>query len=230
MKKKSRLKLRSLAATFANSHVRRSIHVSIYFSLGPNRESINQFMCACGLSPSIVVIYAIFIQFMWCDDENRNRRRSLPCGWFALSHSLVIHPMRMKSWEDDGFSLKWFLGGASPDFCSCRAFSNIGSDHLTIFKVIFVFPLLFFGCHSQHINSMWHIWSQMRTNTSRTTDRSRQVRLNMKWIYNRNQSSLLNQKKIWSLVIAISLEIPWRIITHTKKRKSVSASLSLSFW
>lgn len=58
---------------------------------------------------------------------------------------------------------------------------------------------------------------------------ARQVRLNMKWIYNRNHSSLLNQMKIRSLVIAISLEIPWRMITHTIKRKSVSAFLE-TWW
>lgn len=69
--KKFGLKLRSMAATFACSlrvfffALLFMYFDSVDFVSGSNRESINQFMCACGISLSIFVIYAIFIEFMY---------------------------------------------------------------------------------------------------------------------------------------------------------------------
>lgn len=67
--------------------------MSVYFALGPNRESINQFMFACGIFLSSPVIYAIFIECMWYDDKNDTVADRYHVGDLLL---LVIHPIRMK--------------------------------------------------------------------------------------------------------------------------------------
>lgn len=129
-------------------------------------------------------------------------------------------------------------------------FNNIGSDHLTTFKVIFGFffcvLFVFSFCHSHftpHINSMRHIWSNAGTNhffllllllsdNNRTIHYSisfrsttamtvwhlyctlfywssyRQTeRLMLKWMYNKNHSSLLNQiKKFGRCLLQLALK------------------------